>query len=173
MGEDRLAKLTPAQRACVELLPLANTDKGIARCLGLSPKTVEAHISQAKKKLGISDRYALADLARAAAQGKGKSLEDPPPISSPVTDAAPVAPQDHYPADRLRDVSIDPTSVFAIAANWRSNIERREETHSAVVALQVIALICAIAAAITIFTVAALPTVQTWSALANAIKPHP
>lgn len=173
MGEDRLAKLTPAQRACVELLPVANTDKGIARRLGLSPKTVEAHISQAKKKLGISDRYALADLARTAAQGKGKSLEGLPPISSVVTDRALDPSQDHYPADRLRDVSIDPTSVFAIGANWRSNLELREKAYGAVAALQVIALICAIAAALTIFAVAALPTVQTWSALANAIEPHP
>lgn len=171
MGKDRLDDLTPAQRACVELLPIANTDKGIARHLGLSPKTVEAHISRAKKTLNVPDRYALADLARAAAQSKGKSLEGPPPIPRPLPDATSWPSQDNYPADRLRDVSIDADALFGDAAHRRSTPERREETHGVAASLQIVALICIIAAALTIFAVAALPTVQTWSALANTIEP--
>ena len=48
--------LSPKQRACVELVAQGMTDKEIAARLGMSPRTVTAHLGEAYARLGVSNR---------------------------------------------------------------------------------------------------------------------
>lgn len=52
-----LDKLTPHQRQVIELVLEDKSDKEIGLILGLSPRTVEAHKSNARGRLGIPRTY--------------------------------------------------------------------------------------------------------------------
>jgi DNA-binding CsgD family transcriptional regulator len=58
--------LTPREREVVSLLASGRTNKGVARILGLSAKTVEAHRARALKRLNVKT---TADLVRLAIEG--------------------------------------------------------------------------------------------------------
>jgi DNA-binding CsgD family transcriptional regulator len=58
--------LTPREREVVSLLAAGRTNKGVARILGLSAKTVEAHRARALKRLNVKT---TADLIRLAIEG--------------------------------------------------------------------------------------------------------
>lgn len=67
-GEDRLAGLTPREREVLSLMAEGRTNRGIARRLWLTDRTVETHVKSilAKLGLGIGDedhRRVLAVLA--------------------------------------------------------------------------------------------------------------
>jgi DNA-binding CsgD family transcriptional regulator len=53
------SELSPQERRIAELAAVGQTAKQIATQLSLSPRTVEAHMSQAFRKLGINRRSAL------------------------------------------------------------------------------------------------------------------
>mgnify|MGYP003636134912 CR=1 FL=1 len=78
LRDDRPTPLTPRQEECLRLS--ANmTDKEMARALGISPKTVSLHISEAMRRLGVSSR-------RAARLRLGeKPLWVSTPMASPAT----------------------------------------------------------------------------------------
>jgi len=52
--------LTPAERRVAELVALGLADKVIAQRLGLAPGTVKIHLHRVYKRLGITNRTALA-----------------------------------------------------------------------------------------------------------------
>lgn len=56
---NRFSTLSPREREVVEQIARGLHNKEVARVLGLSPRTVEAHRAQAMKKLGV---HASADL---------------------------------------------------------------------------------------------------------------
>ena len=56
-----LASLTPQQRQIALLAAAGHTNKEIAACLFLSPRTVSTHLYQVFPKLGITSRAALRD----------------------------------------------------------------------------------------------------------------
>jgi DNA-binding NarL/FixJ family response regulator len=51
-----LQPLTPRELQVLELLPLGNTNRDIARDLGLAIGTVKNHVEHIMAKLGVSDR---------------------------------------------------------------------------------------------------------------------
>lgn len=57
-----LSSLTDRQRECIVRVKKGLTSKEIARELGISPKTVELHISTAMQRLGVSSRLAVVSL---------------------------------------------------------------------------------------------------------------
>jgi DNA-binding NarL/FixJ family response regulator len=58
------AILSPQQRRVAELAASGETSKAIAAQLSLSPRTVDTHLYNALRKLGISRRAALANALR-------------------------------------------------------------------------------------------------------------
>jgi DNA-binding CsgD family transcriptional regulator len=59
MDENRssaIARLSERQRQCLELVAQGFTSKEIGRQLGLSPSTIDAHLSGALDRLNLSDR---------------------------------------------------------------------------------------------------------------------
>ncbi|MDB5705954.1 MAG: regulatory protein LuxR [Sphingomonas bacterium] len=61
MGAERIDRLTPAQKACLRLVPFYGTD-AIAGKLGIAPGTVNNHIAAAVKVLGVTSRKTAARL---------------------------------------------------------------------------------------------------------------
>jgi DNA-binding CsgD family transcriptional regulator len=61
MGANRIDRLTPAQKACLRLVPFYGTD-AIAGQLGIAPGTVNNHIAAAVKVLGVTSRKTAARL---------------------------------------------------------------------------------------------------------------
>lgn len=57
-----LGALTDRQRECIVRVKKGLSSKEIARELGISPKTVEMHISTAMHRLGVSSRLAIISL---------------------------------------------------------------------------------------------------------------
>ena len=57
---DRDETLTPGEHRIADLVAEGNTNKEVAAQLFLSPKTVEFHLSSAYRKLGVTNRTALA-----------------------------------------------------------------------------------------------------------------
>ena len=53
-------ELTPAERGVVELAAAGHANKVIAQTLVVSTSTVEAHLTRAYRKLGVSSRNQLA-----------------------------------------------------------------------------------------------------------------
>jgi NarL family two-component system response regulator LiaR len=72
-GEQQpLDRLTPREREVLVLIAHGFANKRIARELGLSEKTVKAHVGHVLAKLGVSDRTQAAVIAvRAGLPGTG------------------------------------------------------------------------------------------------------
>ena len=68
MDDDRLARLTEGQRACLRMVLLHMSSKDIARALDISPHTVDQRIKLAMKTLRASSRV---EAARALALLEG------------------------------------------------------------------------------------------------------
>lgn len=67
---DATALLTAREREVLDLVATGQTNKEIARTLGVSPATVKAHVERIIAKLGVSDRTQAAVLAaRSATSG--------------------------------------------------------------------------------------------------------
>jgi DNA-binding NarL/FixJ family response regulator len=60
IGEDTIAGLTNRELEVLEMIGRGMTSKQIARRLGLSQKTIEAHRDRIRMKLGLSNSLALA-----------------------------------------------------------------------------------------------------------------
>ena len=71
---DPIELLTPRERECLRLVDRHLSSKQIARELGMSKASVDTYCDRARRKLGVSDRYAA---ARALADA-----ETPVPIGS-------------------------------------------------------------------------------------------
>src|SRR5437763_1251983 len=56
------ASLTPSERRIAEIAAAGQTNREIARTLFVTPKTVEYHLRNAYRKLGIETRRELADV---------------------------------------------------------------------------------------------------------------
>ena len=56
---NQIALLSKREKECVSFLSKGCTDKQIAKQLGISPRTVETHLSIAKRKLSIATRAEL------------------------------------------------------------------------------------------------------------------
>ena len=83
---DPLAALTSRQRECLELAAQHWTSKDIGRSLQISPKTVDRHLEEAIRRLGVADRLAAVRLFR---RGAGSAA---PPLPSAI---AAIRPGDH------------------------------------------------------------------------------
>jgi len=60
MADSPIDRLTPAQLACLRLLPALGTYKRIAQQLDISPGTVAQHITEARRRLGDVSRFEAA-----------------------------------------------------------------------------------------------------------------
>ncbi len=61
-----MARLTPRERQVLELVIAGNTNKGVARRLGISDKTVELHRSRVMEKMQAGSLAALVKLVSVA-----------------------------------------------------------------------------------------------------------
>ena len=57
---DPIELLTPRERECLRLVDRHLSSKQIARELGMSKASVDTYCDRARRKLGVSDRYAAA-----------------------------------------------------------------------------------------------------------------
>jgi RNA polymerase sigma factor (sigma-70 family) len=75
-----VGRLSPREREVVGLMAAARTNKEIGRELGISPRTVEIHRTNALAKLGVGHSIAAVTLFRDAGSGAatGFSLPGPP-----------------------------------------------------------------------------------------------
>ena len=58
-----LDRLTPREREVLQLVAEGHTNREMARVLGVSPKTVDAHRTNLMAKLGVHDAQALTRFA--------------------------------------------------------------------------------------------------------------
>lgn len=171
MDAKRLRRLTRAQLVALRMLPRYGSYKAIANQLQCSEKTVENHIAAARKTLGIADRFAaawfLVDYERSSGITLGGSNPiDPALLPPPSTDL------DSNPSDRLQDVARDIELVFDTTPPRPDPVASvEEERWHALHYVQIVALIAIIAVAVIAIIAASLPAAQSWSALANQIKP--
>ncbi|MFD6099071.1 response regulator [Nocardiopsis flavescens] len=73
LDRERAAALTPRERQVLALLGRGETDRDIARLLGVAPSTVKTHLDSLRTRLGVHGRVHLALLAHRA------GLTDHPP----------------------------------------------------------------------------------------------
>ncbi len=57
-----LAKLTPREREVLDLVVSGNSNKETARCLGVSPKTIEVHRARVMEKMDVTSLAKLAQM---------------------------------------------------------------------------------------------------------------
>lgn len=70
-----LTDLTPRQQACLELAAEGLTSAAIAERLGVSPRTVDEHLTSACEALGVRTRIqAVARLAQGERRGEARSF---------------------------------------------------------------------------------------------------
>jgi DNA-binding NarL/FixJ family response regulator len=76
--------LTDRERQVLELILLAQSNREIARKLGIEERTVKAHVGRLMRKSGVENRIELSmrALSRARKQGAGKRREGPEPSQS-------------------------------------------------------------------------------------------
>ena len=94
-----LANLTVRQRECLERAAQHWTSKDIGRHLGISPKTVDRHLEEAIRRLGVHDRLAAVRLLRGSGLMASATLVRPPsrnggdpPGDDPHAEASPATP---------------------------------------------------------------------------------
>ena len=73
--------LTSRQRECLVLSARGKSDTTIAQLLGLSPKTVNSYIEEAKKRYGVATRQQLLALALYCSEITFQDIVDAPPRS--------------------------------------------------------------------------------------------
>lgn len=83
MGDDRVARLSEGQRACLRMVYRHMETKEIARILGISPDGVAQRIKTAMRILGVHRRR---DAARILAEAEGPASY--PPLVNPPWDIA-------------------------------------------------------------------------------------
>lgn len=81
---DLAALLTAQERACLHLVAQRLSSKEIAARLGIAKTSVDTYCNRARRKLGVSDRYAAARLIVAQRpndppQAPPRSFDGPPP----------------------------------------------------------------------------------------------
>lgn len=82
-------RLTPTERECLSLVRQGFQSKEIAELTGKAPKTIDKHIENACRKLGVSNRRQAARLLSTQDQ-----LPSPPPLRNDAVEAPfPIAPQ--------------------------------------------------------------------------------
>lgn len=74
-----LARLTPSERRCLELVDQGLQSKEIARVLDRSPNSVDTWLRSAARKLGVRDRFQAAKMLAASAKTAEKG--DVTPLS--------------------------------------------------------------------------------------------
>lgn len=82
--------LSPQQVACLRLVADLRTSKQISELLGISSHTVDTHLSNAVRKLGVANRMEAARLLAEACATPPERLTDQSP---PVADMAVTTPQ--------------------------------------------------------------------------------
>lgn len=83
-----IASLSPQQVACLRLVAELRTSKQIAEILGISSHTVDTHLSNAVRKLGVASRMEAARcLADAAAGPPDRLTGQSPPVAAPAPPA--------------------------------------------------------------------------------------
>src|SRR5688572_13309105 len=70
MGEDRVARLTEGQRACLRMVLQHMSSKDIARALDVSPHTVDQRLKVAIRTLGVASRVEAARMLAAVEDGE-------------------------------------------------------------------------------------------------------
>lgn len=78
-ADARLDKLTARQRMIADLIGSGACNKEIANRLNITERTVKAHLTEAFRNVGVSDRLQLALLLRGHARSSA-GLEDPPGV---------------------------------------------------------------------------------------------
>lgn len=111
MDQDRLARLTEKQRACLRLVNRHKSSKMIAPLLGITPEAVDQRLKTAVHILGAASRYEAA-LLLAEHEGQGayeRAIYQAPDIASPPASATipPSANDGREEDDELREDRAD------------------------------------------------------------------
>ncbi len=125
---DRVARLTPGQRECLDLVDEHATSKEIARQLGISRHTVDARLRAAIQTLGVTSRREAALIYRTAtsAQAYQPLAYQPSRIvnpngaaaSSDHGDAEPPLTDEAFGASRMPPAAIAADSAVFTAASF-------------------------------------------------------
>lgn len=110
-GDSPVDRLTPAQLACLRLLPSHGTFKCIAQQLQISPGTVAQHITEARRRLGDVSRFEAASMVAEWDAGHPpksyiRSPDVDPGFDSAMLDGPLPKAEAPWPARSLREASI-------------------------------------------------------------------
>jgi DNA-binding CsgD family transcriptional regulator len=107
-----IARLTPAERRCLELVARGLTSKAIGRELGLAPNTVDAYVKSASQKLGVNKRILAAGLVVGNQSPLPKLVYENSdiPTGGKITDTEASAGQGDGPGDLSQDRPARPES---------------------------------------------------------------
>jgi DNA-binding CsgD family transcriptional regulator len=61
---EKLGMVTSREQEVLELSAVGHSAKSVAKQLGISPRTVERHLANLRKKLGVRNRSQLAAMAQ-------------------------------------------------------------------------------------------------------------
>ncbi len=86
---DRVVQLSPREREILTLVGAGQSYKEIARQLGISPRTVETHVTRAIATLGARNRT---DAVRLFETASVESRKGPPAIAAPAVSMEPMLP---------------------------------------------------------------------------------
>lgn len=120
----RVERLTPGQRACLDLVDDHATSKEIALKLGISRHTVDARLRQAMQVLDVGSRREAAMIWRAAsgADGYQPFAYQPPQVEMPAPGVDSFGHDDgqRYPGDDLDGTAgrLVPAGEVADAVAW-------------------------------------------------------
>ena len=168
MDNNRIGSITKQQRACLEKVAELKKSEVIAYELGISLKTVDSHIAEACRRLGVSSRREAARMLLAQTEGF------PPKVILPISPAPPIPHFEASPGEgsnSVRDVHHDP--AFDYQPDLPASASTTGETQDVqlFVALKAAMLIVAMAVGIILALVAFKSVVSDAKDLANTILP--
>jgi DNA-binding CsgD family transcriptional regulator len=109
-----IALLSPQQIACLRLVAELRTSKQISEILGISSHTIDTHLSNAVRKLGVANRLEAARLlAEASPRPRERLTGQPPPVVEVTLDQPETASQ-HVAAPVGRQVTLPRWTRLAI-----------------------------------------------------------
>lgn len=168
VGTSRIGSLTKQQRACLAKVAELKKSEVIAFELGISLKTVDSHIAEACRRLGVSSRREAARILLAETEGF------PRKVILPISPDLPIPHSEVSPGEgsnSVRDVHRAPTFDYQPSPPASASTTGGTQNVQLFVALKAAMLIVVMATCIILALVGFKFVVSDAEDLANTIQP--